>query len=114
MDEPRKGRAKSKKLRVRFPDGVEYCYSSSKETFIKTLRKIGGAKLSRVKLEVCHLPMFSKEVYERYQDFMEPIGDGWYVNTQGDSYTKFMQLKVINEQLNLGLMIDLRFFRKME
>lgn len=107
MDEPRKGRAKSKKLRVRFPDGVEYCYSSSKETFIKTLRKIGGAKLSRVKLEVCHLPMFSKEVYERYQDFMEPIGDGWYVNTQGDSYTKFMQLKVINEQLNLGLMIDL-------
>lgn len=107
MDESLKGRAKSKKLRVRFPDGVEYCYSSSKETFLETLRKIGGAKLSRVKLEVCHLPMFSQEVYELYKDFMEPIGDGWYVNTQSDTYTKFLQLKVINEQLHLRLEIDM-------
>ena len=107
MEESFKGRSKPKKLRVRFPNGVVYCYSNSKETFLKTLRRIGSKSLSTIKLEVCHLPMFSKEVYERYQDFMEPIGDGWYVNTQGDSYTKFMQLKVINEQLNLGLMIDL-------
>lgn len=107
MDESLKGRAKSKKLRVRFPDGVEYCYSSSKETFLETLRKIGGVKLSRVKLEVCHLPMFSRDVYELYKDFMEPIGDGWYVNTQSDTYTKFLQLKVINEQLHLRLEIDM-------
>ena len=107
MDESLKGRAKSKKLRVRFPDGVEYCYSSSKETFLETLRKIGGVKLSRVKLEVCHLPMFSRDVYELYKDFMEPIGDGWYVNTQSDTYTKFLQLKVINGQLHLRLEIDM-------
>lgn len=107
MDESLKGRAMSKKLRVRFPDGVEYCYSSSKETFLETLRKIGGVKLSRLKLEVCHLPMFSLEVYELYKDFMEPIGDGWYVNTQGDTCTKFLQLKVINGQLDLGLEIDM-------
>lgn len=107
MDESLKGRAKSKKLRVRFPDGVEYCYSSSKETFLETLRKIGGVKLSRVKLEVCHLPLFSQEVYELYKDFMEPIGKGWYVNIQSDTYTKFLQLKIINEQLKLGLEIDM-------
>jgi hypothetical protein len=101
------GRSKPKKLRVRFPDGVEFCYSSSKETFLETLRKIGGEELSHVKLEVCHLPMFSQKIYERYKDFMEPIGEGWYVNTQGDSYTKFLQLMTINKQLNIGLEIDM-------
>lgn len=107
MEEPLRGRAKPKKLRVRFPDGVEFCYSSAKETFLETLRKIGGRRLSAVKFEVCHLPMFSKTVYELYKDFMEPVGDGWYVNTQGDTYNKYVQLKTINEQLNLGLEIDM-------
>lgn len=101
------GRAKPKKIRVRFPDGTEYCYSIVKETFVATLRKIGYQKLSEVKLEVCHLPMFSQIPYELYKDFMEPVGGGWYVNTQGDTYNKYVQLKKINKQLNLGLEIDL-------
>lgn len=100
-------RAKPKKVRVRFPDGTVYCYTSVKETFLATLRKIGPEKLSRVKLEVCHLPMFSQAIYDLYKDFMEPIGGGWYVNIQGDTYNKYSQLRAINKQLNLGLEIDL-------
>lgn len=107
MEDSLRGRAKPKKLRVRFPDGTLYCYSSVKETFLETLRKIGYQKLSKVKLEVCRLPMFSQNQYELYKDFMEPIGGGWYVNTQGDTYNKYVQLKNINDQLNLGLEIDL-------
>lgn len=107
MDEPKRGRAKPQKLRVTFPDGTIYCYSSVKETFLATLRKIGADKLSRVKLEVCHLPMFSQTVYELYKDFMEPIGDGWYVNTQGSTYNRYSQLVSINNQLGLDLTIDL-------
>lgn len=100
-------RAKPKKIRVRFPDGTELCYSSVKKTFLETLRRIGVTRLSQVHLEVCHLPMFSQKIYERYKDFMEPIGDGWYVNTQGDTHNKFAQLRSINRQLNLGLEIDM-------
>lgn len=100
-----------KKIRVRFPDGTVYCYSSVKETFLETLKKIDPKKLYEVKLEVCHLPMFTRLVkgtaYELYKDFMEPIGNGWYVNIQGDTYNKYVQLKNISEQLGLGLEIDL-------
>lgn len=106
-DELRRGRAKPQKLRVIFPDGTIYCYSSVKETFLETLRKIGASKLSKVKLEVCHLPMFTKTPYELYNDFMEPIGDGWYANIQGNTYNRYSQLVSINNQLNLGLQIDL-------
>lgn len=102
-----KERAKPKKLRVTFRDGTVFCYSSVKETFLATLRKIGSEKLRHVKLEVCHLPMFSQTVYDLYKDFMEPIGDGWYVNLQGVTSNKYAQLKSINEQLSLGLEIDL-------
>ncbi len=101
------GRAKPKKIRVRFPDGTVYCYTSVKETFLATLRKIGSDKLSHVNIEVCHLPMFSRTIYDLYKDFMEPVGDGLYVNIQGDTYNKFAQLKNINKQLDLGLEIDL-------
>lgn len=107
MDEPLRGRTKPKKLRVTFPDGTIYCYSSVKETFLMTLRKIGADKLSRVKLEVCHLPMFSQEAYKFYENYMEPIGDGWFVNTQGDTSNHYAQLMIINNQLNLGLQIDM-------
>lgn len=72
-----------------------------------TLRKIGADKLSRVKLEVCHLPMFSQEAYKLYENYMEPIGDGWFVNTQGDTSNHYAQLMIINNQLNLGLQIDM-------
>lgn len=72
-----------------------------------TLRKIGSRKLSCVDLEVCRLPMFSRTIYDLYKDFMEPIGKGWYVNTQGDTYNKYAQLKAIDKQLNLGLEIDM-------
>lgn len=106
-DVHRKGRAKPQKLRVTFPDGTIFCYSSVKETFLETLRKIGADNLSKVKLEVCHLPMFTQKPYNLYKDYMEPIGDGWYVNTQGNTYNRYSQLVSINNQLDLRLQIDL-------
>lgn len=106
-EEPKRSRAKAQKLRVTFPDGTVYCYSSVKETMLETLRKIGADQLSKVKLEVCRLPMFTQTPYELYKDFMEPIGDGWYVNVQGNTYNHYAQLISINNQLDLGLKIDI-------
>lgn len=100
-------RAKSKKLRVVFPDGGIICYSSSKTTFVESLRLIGAEKLRSVDIEVCHLPIFSQTIYPDYKDFMEPIGDGWYVNTQGTTYNKYAYLKIISDQLGLGLQVEM-------
>ncbi|MCH3995737.1 MAG: hypothetical protein LKE54_12010 [Prevotella sp.] len=106
MDESKRERAASKKLRVIFPDGDVICYTSSTETFVETLRKIGPDALEKVKMVVCHLPMFSREIYPRYKEYMRSIGDGWYVNTQGDTANKYMQLVSIAQQLELKLKID--------
>ena len=109
MDEDKRMRQRAvpKKLRVCFPDGTIFCYTSVKETYVQTLMKIGTGILQQTDLEIGHLPIFSKEVYPKYKKWMEPIGDGWYVNTQSDTDQKYRQLYTISQQFGLDLTIDM-------
>ena len=38
---------------------------------------------------------------------MKPICDGWYLNTQADTETRYMQLRSISQQLSLGLVLEM-------
>lgn len=100
-------RSKRQKLRVTFPDGEVICYTSSKKTYVETLKKIGADKVKDVYIEICHLPLFSQTIYPQYKGDMASIGDGWYVNLRGGTTNRYAQLKVISEKLNLGLQVDM-------
>ena len=106
-DEIRRTRAKKKYLRVTFPNGEMICYKNATSTMIATLNKIGEDKFPLIKLKLCHLPLLSREIYPKYKKDMKPICDGWYLNAQSNSDSKFLQLKAINDQLDLGLNIEL-------
>lgn len=108
MDEDvKRSRAKKKLLRVTFPNGKVICYNNATSTMIAVLNEIGKDLFSSIKLEMCHLPLLSKEIYPKYQKDMKPICEGWYLNAQSNSDTKFLQLMSINDQLHLGLKIEL-------
>lgn len=107
MEEVKRGRAKKKLIKVTFPNGTVICYKSATDTMVATLERLGVEVISKINLELCHLPLVSKEVYSKYKEWMKPVCDGWYVNTQSNSESKFLQLKAINEQLALGLKIEL-------
>lgn len=109
MEEVKRGRAKKKLIRVTFPNGKEICYKSATDTMVATLQELGDDIISEIKMELCHLPLLSKEVYPKYKEWMKPVCDGWYINTQSNSDSKFLQLKAINEQLTLGLVIELGY-----
>lgn len=106
-DKSIKNRAKKKYLRVTFPNGKTFCYNNATTTLIAVLREIGSERFPQIKLDVCYLPMLSKEVYPRLKDYMKPVCDGWYVNIQSDTGGKYLQLRSINDQLNLGLKIEI-------
>ena len=106
MEERLREREKPQKLRVIFPDGETLCYTSSKETFVQTLRRIGIDRLSTVDIMADGAPMITKTIIPKHQKYMESLGDGWYVNIGGSTHTKYMRLKSISEKLNLGLIID--------
>lgn len=107
MEEVKRGRAKKKLLRVTFPNGKVLCYKNTTETMIATMQELGVDIMSKVKLELCHLPLLSKEIHPKYKEWMKPVCDGWYLNTQSNSDSKFLQLNAINEQLFLGLTVEL-------
>ena len=107
MEEVKRDRARRKLIRVTFPNGKVLCYKSTTDTMIATMQELGDDVIANIKLQSCHLPLLSKEIYPRYKEWMKPVCNGWYLNTQSNSDTKFLQLNAINEQLSLGLKIEL-------
>lgn len=107
MEEVKRDRARRKLLRVTFPNGKALCYKSTTDTMIATMQELGDEVIANIKLQSCHLPLLSKEIYPKYKEWMKPVCNGWYLNTQSNSDTKFLQLNAINEQLSLGLKIEL-------
>ena len=105
-EEIKRPRAKKNLLRVTFPNGKVICYKNATSTMIAVLNEIGEEKFPSIKLELCHLPLLSREIYPRYKKDMKPICEGWYLNAQTNSDGKFLQLKAINDQLDLGLKIE--------
>lgn len=107
MEEVKRDRARRKLLRITFPNGKVLCYKSTTDTMIATMQELGDDVIANIKLQSCHLPLLSKEIYPKYKEWMKPVCNGWYLNTQSNSETKFLQLNAINEQLSLGLKIEL-------
>ena len=106
MDENVRQRKLRRLLRISFPDGKVLCFKSATMTFVEALSMIGSERFQEVKLESYHLPLISQEIYPRFKEWMKPIGDGWYVNTQSDSDQKYMQLVSIKQQLGLDWKIE--------
>lgn len=100
-------KAKKKLLRITFPNGKIICYSNVTNTMIAVLSEVGSDKFPSINMELCHRPLLSKTIYPEYKEWMKPICDGWYINTQSDSENKFLQLRSINEQLSLNLKIEI-------
>lgn len=106
-EEKHRVRAKKKLIRVTFLNGKVICYNNTTSTMINVLTEIGSDKFPAINLELCHLPLLSKEIYPQYKEWMKPVCDGWYLNAQSNSDSKYLQLRSINEQFSLGLNIEL-------
>lgn len=100
-------RAKRKLLKVVFPNGKEFCFSNVTTTMIEALKEIGKERFPEITLEMCKLPLVSQEIYPKFKSYMKPICDGWYLNSQSNTDTKYLQLRAINDLLQLGLTIGL-------
>ena len=71
MEERLREREKPQKLRVVFPDGETLCFTSSKETLVQTLRRIGIDRLSSVDIMADGAPMITKTIIPKHQRHME-------------------------------------------
>lgn len=107
FDESLRKRTHRKKLKVTLPDGTIICGTTATDTYLETLRAVEPERLEDVGLEIGHQNIFSRELLPKYDGWMKPLRDGWYVNTQSDTRQKYLQLKIINNKLQLGLTIEM-------
>ena len=100
-------RASKRFLKVTFPNGEVINHENVTTTFVETLARIGSDNFDKISLKLCYLPLLSKEIYPKYKEWMKPVCDGWYVNTQSVTDQKYIQLRSINTKLGLDLKIEL-------
>ena len=100
-------RNKSDKLLVWVPEHGWIFHHTTESTYLEVLKLIGGERLSKVALEISHLPVFTKEPYPQFAKYMKSIGHGWFVNTIGGTSNKYLQLNTINDKLHLGMKVKL-------
>lgn len=99
-------RSRNKQLRVTLPDGRVICHKSVTMTFVEALAALNSSLYGSVQLENCHLPILSQDIYPRFEAWMKPVKDGWYVNTQSDTDQKYLQLKSIAKQLKVNMEVE--------
>ena len=112
IDEKVRVRGKKQRLKVTFADGTEICDVSATITMMQAIDKIGVERVAALGMEVCHVPLVSKKITPRYAEWTKEIkpGCGWYLMAQSDTRQKYMQLKSIFAQLEIGAKLEMGDF----
>lgn len=105
--EVKRARSPKKKIKVTYPNGSSVCNNSATLTFLDALRSIPVERLGEVSLMVGRRKLISQEIYPGLEKDMKEICRGWYVNTQSDVAQKYLQLRSINDELGLGLKLEI-------
>ena len=112
IDEKLRIRGKKQRLKVTLPDGTEICDVSATVTMMQTIDIIGVERVASLGMEVCHVPLVSREIVPKYAEWTKEIkpGSGWYLMAQSDTKQKYMQMKSIFQQLGIGAKVEMGDF----
>ena len=74
---------------------------------IDVLKEIGSQRFPEITLEMAHYPLLSQEDNPKFKGYIKPVCDGWFLNCQSNTDTKYIQVKSISTQLGLNLKIEI-------
>lgn len=100
-------RSAKKTLRVTFPSGKVICYNNATSVMIDVLKEIGSQRFPEITLEMAHYPLLSQEDNPKFKGYIKPVCDGWFLNTQSNTDTKYIQVKAISTLLGINLKIEI-------
>ncbi len=112
VDEKVRVRGKKQRLRVTFADGVVICDVNATTTMMQAIEKLGIERVASLGMEVCHVPLVSREIVTRYAPWTKEFGDGWYLMAQSDTKQKYMQMKTIVAQLDEDAKVEIGDFEQ--
>ena len=103
-------KAKTKRLRVTFPDGRVVQDSMAVSTLASTIRMIGTEAVAKVVEELglicCRIPVVSKERCAPNIGRQRDLGDGWLLMTHSSTHAKKDFLDLVSHYLGLNLIVE--------
>lgn len=97
---------------VFFPDGTMIAEKTATDTFEKTIKKIGVAKVRRVveeyNLKFCKVPVISNRRDDKYGKSQRDLGGGWLLITHSNNKMKRDFIEKISSILNLNMRVVLK------
>lgn len=104
----RKSPQKKFLLKVTFPDGTVFSDKKGSVTLLQVINKIGAEKAAQVEIPVMGVNLVSKKKSDnyRYSRSQYATNDGYYVMTYSALETKVKQIKMLSNQLELGLKVE--------
>ena len=103
-------RSVRQKIRIVFDDGREICEKQVVNTLIEVIKYAGVDNVRALNITMGKnggSPLIDTVVNPKYANAFKELGNGLYANTCSDTMTKYLQIKKINDLLNLGLNVYL-------
>lgn len=95
------------KIRVVFPGGRTIQPNLVMEALIEVVKYAGAERVHNLGIVCCGDNLVLRNPTPRYEQPCKPVGEGWFCNTHSSTNTKYEQIQIISERLNLGLVVDL-------
>lgn len=103
-------RSERKILKITLQSGDVICYNRAIDTYIAFLQTLSNAQLCDIKLNVAHLPLIDTINHPNYIEWISKEETKMYLNKQSNTEQKWLQLQVINKQLEIGAKIEIGNF----
>ena len=91
------------KIRLVFPDGRTIQPNKVADAIFEVVKFAGMERVFDLNIDVGGMNMILPEPHPKYPADCHPLGDGWYVNTGGDTVRRYQIIKQISDSLQLGI-----------
>lgn len=98
------------KIRVVKQDGQEICEKQVVKTLLEVIKYAGVDAVRNLNITMGKnggTPLITTDVNNKYANAFKELGNGYYVNTCSDTIMKYQQIEQINNDLGLGLTVEL-------
>lgn len=101
--------SRRQKIRVSFPNGRIIQPNKVLESLIEVVKYAKPENVRKLGINVSggNLILTKQEINPKYAVSTKPVGELFFVNTSSDTVSKFVQMRQISDDLNLGLLIEI-------
>lgn len=96
------------KIRVTFPDGRIIQEGRVSNTLIEVIKFAGAQNVRDLNITINNDNLVSNKVTPTYESSLKSVGDDLFVHTNSSTQTKFAQIQQISDELNLGLLVEIK------